>query len=304
MLAEHPGTGNYLDHIDESWLKNLVISHKGIIVVLEQDTLLPESFGTLTATLPYDSLDSALLIRNEPPLDPIPTPTPEPIEEPDPDSETEPDSDVPPQSNNIDPSKPIIALSFDDGPGKYTNQFLDLLEQYNVRATFCTIGNLVNTQSEALERAVSMGSEVIGHSWDHKNLAKLSADAVRKQIEDTDNTIKSVTGVSVPLFRPPYGEVSDTMRDVATELGFSMVNWNVDPEDWNTKDSDAVYNSVLQQVKNGSIILSHEIYKSTLVAYTRLIPELLSQGYQIVTVSELLHITHGDLTPGEVYYSG
>ena len=332
-LLEHPGTDGFLDYIDTGWLNNLVIGHEGIIVVLERYKYFPDTFNTLTVTLPYEDLGTALLIRTEPPLDSPPTPPPAPPpgtgpddplpddpfpDDPFPDDpsaddppDDPPDDDlpeqtpsVPPQSGNIDPSKPMIALSFDDGPGIYTNDFLDLFEQYGIRATFCTIGNLVNTQSDALARAVSMGSEVIGHSWDHKNLAKLSAEDVRKQLQDTNNVIEAATGVVTPMFRPPYGAVSDTLRQVSSDLGLAIIYWSVDPEDWNTKNADAVYSAVLQHVKNGSIILSHEIYKSTLEAYKRLIPELLSQGYQIVTVSELLYYTHGELTPGHVYYDG
>jgi len=346
MVAEHPQTESHLAFIDETWLNHLVIGHEGVIVVLEKNVQLPEAFDTLAVTLPYNDLDSALLIRTEDPLaaPPTPEPTPEPEQTPHPtpepiieededededgedgddedgDEEDEDDedaeeeeeqehhdgstSDASPQSNNIDPTKPIIALSFDDGPGVYTDKFVELLEKYNVRATFCTIGNLVQTQPDALKRAVEAGNEVIGHSWDHKNLAKLSAEDVKKQLTNTSNVIHTVTGTRIHKFRPPYGAVSDTMKEVAEELGYAIIYWSVDPEDWNTKDSDAVYNSVMQQVKNGSIILSHEIYKSTLVAYERIIPELLSRGYQIVTVSELLELKYGDLTPGHIYYDG
>jgi len=319
-LVEYPATAPYLGHINENWLNQVVIGDNGIIIVLERFKYLPDTFPTLTVTLPYDELGSILLIRNEPPLDatptpdvtPSPTPTPTPTPDQshsDPDDPDDPDSTPPstpddPRQGEFDPSKPMIALSFDDGPGVYTDQFLDLFEQYGIRATFCTIGNLVNTQKEALVRAVEMGCEVIGHSWDHKNLAKLDADDVRRQIMDTSNTINAVTGETVQMFRPPYGEVSQTMRDVSADLGFVLVNWSVDPEDWNTKDSNEVYNQVMIQVKEGSIILSHEIYKSTLEAYKRLIPDLLSQGYQFVTVTELLRYNHGPLTPGHVYYSG
>ena len=314
LLAEHPGTYGHLNFIDETWLGQLVITQDGIMVVIEGRTLL-QFFDTLTATLPYEDLGAALRIRTEPPLDVAPTPAPTPVPTPDPvhggpddpvdtGSPDDTTQSFPPQSDNIDRSGLIIALSFDDGPGVYTDQFLDLLEKYNVRATFCTIGNLVNTQKEALARAVEMGCEVIGHSWDHKNLAKLSADDVKKQLVDTMTVIEAVTGTATPMFRPPYGEVNTTMKDVAAELGLSLVNWNVDPEDWNTKDPDAVYNAVMHQVKNNAIILSHEIYKSTLIAYQRLIPDLLAHGYQIVTVSELLTIRLGELEPGRVYYNG
>ena len=300
LLAEHPNTYGSLNFIDETWLTNIVIGQEGIIVIIERDTVLPH-FETLTVTLPYENLGDALLIRTELPLEPSPTPTSDPDEDDPDDADSTP---VPQQSRNLDPTRPIVALSFDDGPGVYTDDFLDLLEEYGIRATFCVIGNLVNTQTEALKRAVAMGSEVIGHSWDHKNLAKLSADAVRKQLIDTRDAIEATTGTATPMFRPPYGEVNDTMKEVAAELGLSLINWNVDPEDWNTKDADAVYNEVMHNVSDGAIILSHEIYKSTLAAYTRLIPRLLSEGYQIVTVSELLKHKYGDLTPGHVYYNG
>ena len=250
----------------------------------------------------------------EPGEEPAEEPGEEPAEEPAlPEEDVEPAMpgegeyqipEVPPQSPDIDPSLPMIALSFDDGPGVYTMQFLDLFEQYGVRVTFCSVGNLVNTQRDALIRAVDIGCEVIGHSWDHKNLAKLTEDDVRKQLLDTSNTIKAATGVATPMFRPPYGATSDTMKSVAEELGFAIINWNVDPGDWNIMDADAIYNAVMQQAEDRSIVISHEIYGSTLEAYTRLIPELILQGYQIVTVSELLKYTHGELTPGQVYYYG
>jgi peptidoglycan/xylan/chitin deacetylase (PgdA/CDA1 family) len=94
------------------------------------------------------------------------------------------------------------------------------------------------------------------------------------------------------------------MRDVARELEFAIIHWSVDPEDWNTGDPGEIFDSVMQQVKDGSIILSHELYKSTLIAYQRLIPELLSRGFQFVTVTELLSYRVGELNPGEVYYNG
>ncbi|MCL2628759.1 MAG: polysaccharide deacetylase family protein [Oscillospiraceae bacterium] len=335
LLVEHPRTDGYLTFIDESWFTNLIITHEGIVVILPQYEFLPDDFKTLTVTLPYEDLGSSLLIRKGAPLPSMPTPTPSPTPDPtptptpttdpdgdgdgtgvdpdgdgdptgsDPDEETPPPpTTVPPQSGSIDPSRPVIALSFDDGPGIYTNDFLNLLEQYNIRVTFCTIGNLVNTQATALKRAVELGNEIIGHSWDHKNLAKLNAEDVKQQIESTRDAIEAVTGLAVPMFRPPYGAVSDTMKTVSAELGYAMINWNVDPEDWNTKDVDKVYDAVMAQVKDRAIILSHEIYHSTLEAYKRLIPELLSQGYQIVTVSELLKLKYNDLTPGNIYYNG
>jgi len=292
-LLEHPNTERYLNFIDMSWLHNLVVSNDGIIVVLDKDRLLPAEYGTLTVTLPYDDLGDALLIRKDPPLPAAPEPTP------DSGDDTEPSE--PPQSGRIDPSRPVVALTFDDGPSVYFDQFLDLFEKYGVRVTFCTIGNLVNTQEDALARAVSLGHDIIGHSWDHKNLAKLSEDAISKQIIDTFNVINEVTGTGLKLFRPPYGAVSDTMREVSKELGFSMIYWTVDPEDWKVTNTDEIYNSIMNTIANGSIVLSHELFQPTFAVYQRLIPELLSHGYQFITITELLDLKSVELNPGDVY---
>ena len=210
---------------------------------------------------------------------------------------------VPPQSGFIDPALPMIALSFDNGPGNYFEDFLDLLERYNVRATFSVLGNLVDTQPDALRRAVASGNEVIGNSWNHRNLAKLTENYVSQQIINTNNSIEAITGVSVPLFRPPYGEVSDTMRRISEDLGFAMVNWNIDPEDWRATDAAEIATYVLEQAHDGAIIMSHEVFASTFEAYQYIIPELLSRGFQIVTISELLLHTFDEIEPGRVYFS-
>ena len=296
FIAEHPSTYTYLNFIDETWLGKTVIARKGIMVIIEKDTLLL-NFDTLTVTLPYDELGSALLLD----INTFPAPNPAP----NPNQTNTGGTDDGTESHfidSVDQSKPIIALTFDDGPGTYTNDFLDLFEEYGIRATFCVVGNLVNTQPDTLARAVELGSEVIGHSWDHKNLAKLNPDDVRKQLVDTMDAIEAATGTRVLMFRPPYGESNESMKDVAAELDMALISWSVDAYDWDTKDVDAIYNAVLHNVENGAIILSHETYKSTLEAYKRLIPDLLDLGYQIVTVSELFFIKYGTPEPGRVYY--
>jgi len=195
----------------------------------------------------------------------------------------------------------MIALTFDDGPSRYTTQVLDLLEQYNVRATFFTVGNLVNSRSAVVARAASLGCDVAGHSWDHKNLTKLTESEIRSQISDTSSTIQAITGQKLPFYRPPYGSVNDSMRNVSRELGFALITWNVDPLDWETRDADLVYAAIMHDVRNGTIILSHDLYGSTADAMTRVIPALLAEGYQLVTVSELLYHKYGTLEAGRVY---
>jgi len=323
-VIEHPDTEGHLAFIDNSWLSQVVISNEGIVVVLEQNTFLPDTFPTLLVTLPYDELGSALLIRQQPPLNFPPPPDFDlsPIVESPPfdDSYYPPDyaddytddygDDSAPsvisQFGEIDPSLPMIAITFDDGPGVYTDLFLDLFETYGVRVTFFTVGNLINANSDSLTRASNSGHEIAGKSWDHRNLAKLSAENVETQLLDTNRAIEDITGTSAPaFFRPPFGAISSTMRDVATDLRLAIINWTFDSEDWLTRDPHAIHNAVIQNATfDGAIILNHETHISTLEAYRLLIPELLELGFQFVTVSEMIQYRMEDLGPGQVYGIG
>jgi len=340
-LAERfPETAFYLDTVDETWLTHIIISHRGIIVYLPQGEFLPDYFPTLSVTLTYRNLGPAVLIRTQPPLSepPLGAPDYEPIvdvvdhsddydidyaEGDDGDDTDDADNDngdeyendyfedefffipdIDPQRPIIDGTRPIIALTFDHGPGQYIDELLDLFEQYNIRATFSVVGNLINTNEEALVRASLNGNEIIANSWDHRNLAKLSESDVRRQILDTTEAIRAVTGIPTSLVRPPYGEVNDTMRSVAAELGLTIVNWSLDSLDWRYEDVDALISYVVDNVGNRDIVLSHASYRTTLEAYRMIIPILISRGYQFVTVSELLQWSQIIPEPGEVIMSG
>jgi peptidoglycan/xylan/chitin deacetylase (PgdA/CDA1 family) len=198
----------------------------------------------------------------------------------------------------------MAALTFDDGPSKYTPQILDILERNNARATFCVVGNLLGARKDIVARAVSLGCEVIGHSWDHKNLTELTEDEIKAQLLDTASAVEAVTGVRTSIYRPPYGAVNDKLKEVSRELGFALINWSVDPEDWKCRDAVLVHDSIMARVKDKAIVLSHDLYASTAQAMERVIPELLTRGYRLVTVSELLSFTHDSLEPGWVYNNG
>jgi len=361
LMVEHPATVGNIHNMNENWLSYIFIGHEGIGVIIPQHAgFLPETFDTVVVTLPYESLGTNLMIRNEPPLPP-PTDAPEEPPEDYPEATIPPiwddiddgayyydedalDEDgynnenvhsdeynydqnavfddevveeiveeimlpdptaptVYPQDDFIDPSLPMIALTFDNGPSAYLPRFLDLLERYNVRATFCVVGNLVNTQPDTLLRAVGSGNEIIGNSWNHRNLAKLTDDDVRAQIEKTADAIEEITGTRTQLFRPPYGQVSDTMRHISEELGFAMVNWSVDSHDWRAMDVDEIVSAVMDYAYDGAIVMGHEVFGTTLEAFEHIIPELLMRGFQIVTVSELLMNTFDEIESGRVYFS-
>ena len=292
---------NYPVEMDGTWLEHIAVGHDGVIVVLERSKCLPGYLGTVKIMLPYDKLGKAFILGAEP--------TPEPPTEPPTVPFTEPTTNptipnVPPQSGDIDPSKPMIALTFDDGPSKYTPQILDILEKYGCRATFCVVGNYVDARKDTVKRASDLGCEVIGHSWDHRDLSKLSAEEIKKEIDDTSAVIESATGTSPRMYRPPYGAVGGAVKSTSAELGYAMIYWSVDPEDWKTRNADAVYSAVMSHISDRAIILSHDLYGTTADAYERIISELLSKGYQLVTVSELMYYSNRTLEAGVVYYNG
>ncbi len=155
-----------------------------------------------------------------------------------------------------------------------------------------------------IKRTANLGCEVIGHSWEHRNLTKLSPDDIKAEILDTHNAIEAITGYLPHMYRPPYGAVNDSLTNASSELGFSIINWSVDTVDWKTKNADAVYTAVMADVNDRAIILCHDLYSTTAEAMEQVIPALVSQGYQLVTVSELLEYSGGAVEAGKVYYNG
>ena len=214
----------------------------------------------------------------------------------------EPDQILNGLESRVDPLKPMIALTFDDGvcPEK-TPKMLDLLEYYDVRATFFVLGYTIEGNESIIQQAADGGNEVLGHSWRHNNYINLSAVDVREDILSTHQAINSVLGSSARLFRPPFGEINDSVLQVAAGLGFSAILWNLDPQDWLVVDADEIYQYIMDNIQAGAIIVLHDVYLSTIEAMELLIPSLLEKGYQLVTISELFYYSGITLEPGEAY---
>ena len=196
---------------------------------------------------------------------------------------------------------PMVALTFDDGPSAYTETLLDLLEYHNARATFFVLGYRVQGRRSTIIRAVDLGSEIAGHSWDHSRFTNLNEEQITQQIERTSAAIEAVTGVHTKIYRPPFGTTNELVQRVSADLGYSIINWTVDPRDWKYRDADDIYDAIMDVVESGDIIVAHDIYASTIEAMKRVIPSLIERGYELVTVSELLEYLHGELEPGEIY---
>lgn len=201
----------------------------------------------------------------------------------------------------IDPAKPMVALTFDDGPhGTWSDVILDVLEENHALATFFEVGNNVRAYPEAVKRMADLGCEVASHSNAHKNLSKLKLESLLNDLDTADEAF-AAAGVEAPtLVRPPYGAVNKTVKSAT---GRSMVTWTVDTEDWKSRNAQAVIDYV-QGAGNldGEIILMHSIYESTAQAVKVLVPWLQEQGYQLVTVTELLAYYYGELPQPDHFY--
>lgn len=199
----------------------------------------------------------------------------------------------------IDPDQPMVALTFDDGPGKYTDALLDCLEANNSVATFFTLGSLDEIYSDVVKREAELGCEVDNHTWDHTDLTAVSADEAAETIKKTSDIVEELTGKPTLTYRPCYGKYNDS---VLAAIDLPAILWSIDTLDWKTRNADSTYNAIMSGVYDGAIILMHDIYEPTVEAACRAIPDLIDAGYQLVTVSELLEYKCGGMESGKVYF--
>jgi peptidoglycan/xylan/chitin deacetylase (PgdA/CDA1 family) len=200
---------------------------------------------------------------------------------------------------NYDPAKKTVALTFDDGPnGSKTLKLVELLTQNKMHATFFMVGNRMASAPNVITEVLKSGNEIGSHSYNHKNLTRLKKEALIEEESSTNTIYKSITGQDLKLLRPPYGNVNNTMKE---NLNLIFINWNLDTEDWRYRDVDHIYQSVLNNVKDGDIILMHDLYDTTVAAVEKLMPELYVRGFQVVGISELANLKGVTLETHEVY---
>lgn len=197
------------------------------------------------------------------------------------------------------PRSKAVALTFDDGPStENTPKVLEILKQYNAHATFFVVGTRVATGTEVLKQEVAQGCEIANHSWNHADMSKLSMKKVNWQYDKTAQLVKKLVGYDITLLRPPYGAISQKMRD---KLKHPMILWNVDTLDWKSKDPKSILKQVKKNVKDGDIILMHDIHPTTAEALKTVLPWLVKNDYDILTVSELAARKNAPLHNGKAY---
>ncbi len=202
-----------------------------------------------------------------------PTPTPPPI-----------------TFNSVHVDGPYIALTFDDGPNAtLTPKLLDLLAAHHLKATFFVVGQNAADHPDILKRAVREGHEIGNHSWSHPNLGKMSDEAVRRELQKTDDAITAAIGKRPTLMRPPYGSITTRQKNwIHQEFGYRIIIWDVDPLDWKRPGPSVVTSRILKETHAGSIVLSHDIHPPTIEAMPATFDQLEKKGFKSVTVTELI----------------
>lgn len=200
----------------------------------------------------------------------------------------------------IDPIKPMIAITFDDGPSQYTPEILDSLKENNSAATFFVLGSQVNNNKDILIRMLEEGNQIGNHTYNHKKLTTISDEELYKQIQGTDDLIYAATGYTTSIMRPPYGA---TNTETNKKISKPIINWSIDTRDWENRNTNIIVNSILENVKDGDIILMHDLYDATVQASKIVIPELVNRGYQLVTLEELFEYREVYSKAGVQYYN-
>lgn len=206
-----------------------------------------------------------------------------------------------PVNSNIDPNKPMVALTFDDGPSRTnTPRILETLKKYNAHATFFMVGYNIEGNEDIIKQMAEQGCEPANHTVNHTDLATLDENGIHTEVDTIANKIKSITGQSHVLIRPPYGSVNDLVMSTLTE---PVILWSIDTEDWKTRNAQSTITHIQNNVYDGAIILMHDIHAETADAAVQIIEWLDSQGYQMVTVSEMGYYRRGGLQTGTRYGS-
>ena len=265
------------------------LNTEGALFFFDRYDIFPGSVGRVELLVPYSALAGLLNgvgLEAPPVVEEEEVKGEEPTEKPD---------------REIDPTKPMVALTFDDGPNpSHTGRILDTLEKHKAVATFFDLGSLVEAYPETVQRELALGCEVGSHSYSHKNFNTLTAEAIADDVQKTAKAFEDATGSEPTIFRPPYGNCNDFVKE---HIPMAMVTWSVDTLDWKSKDPDAIMEVIKKEGDlDGKVILMHGIYEASAEATERLVPYLQKQGYQLVTMTELSTYKHdAKLEAGQFY---
>lgn len=192
-----------------------------------------------------------------------------------------------------------VALTFDDGPWPETTEtLLDGLAQRGVKATFFLIGNQVEPNREIVQRMADEGHQIGLHTWDHVQLKGMTQGQIQTQLKKCRDCLQAIVGPEEFMVRPPYGFVDDTLK---TCIGSPIICWSVDTEDWKHQNVGHIVQTVTHEVKDGSIILMHDIFDTSVEAALQCVDQLMAQGYYFVTIDQFFALRGQEPQNGTVY---
>lgn len=196
----------------------------------------------------------------------------------------------------------FVALTFDDGPsGRYTRHLLEGLREREVTATFLLCGYRIDQYPELTEQIFQEGHEIGLHGYSHSPMHTMSRRDIARELEETEALLPAQCKPG--FLRPPGGQCSDAVTQVAQARQLAILSWSVDPQDWATRSSAVVESAVLGKVSDGDIILLHDMSDSSVRAALDIVDQLKAEGFRFVTVSELAELRDIDLVPGKIYRS-
>lgn len=191
---------------------------------------------------------------------------------------------------SVKTDKKVVAVTFDSAWGNEDlNEILDTLKNYECKATFFTIGDFLDKYPDDVKKIHGMGNEIANHSDTHPHISRLNKEKMIKEMDDCDKKIKDLTGQSEILFRAPYGEYNNLLVTACEETDRFCIQWDVDSLDWKGLTAEEIQKRVTERVKNGSIILLHNGAKNTAKALPLILNDLKNDGYEFVTVSNLIY---------------
>jgi peptidoglycan/xylan/chitin deacetylase (PgdA/CDA1 family) len=203
------------------------------------------------------------------------------------------------EKNEIHPGKPMIALTFDDGPGLYTEDLLNFFKENDVKGTFFVLGEQVEKFPDVVRIMDEIGCQIGNHTYSHERLTDLSVEDMDIQINKTNEVLQSILGKETQIVRPTYGSVNSTVRE---HVNYPLIMWSLDTEDWKWKDAKKIVDVILGNVKDGDVVLMHDIHDFTVEAMKMVIPILKEQGFQFVTVSEMAAFKGTNMENGMKYF--
>lgn len=208
------------------------------------------------------------------------------------------------KESSLDPTKPMMALTFDDGPGERTMELLNVLEQYNSKATFFMTGTGLRNSKVDVQATVKkmeeIGCQIGNHTMTHPQLTNLDAAGIQAEIGGVNDILAGIIGHGATILRPPYGAKNDSVR---ANAGMPLGMWSIDTLDWKTRNAEQTVSTILTEAGDGDIVLMHDIHSESIDAAIAVIPQLVANGYQLVTIEELAEMRGISLQNGEEYYS-